>query len=103
MKSYNPDSAKLAEARHRARGLTHDYNNFPSKTVTYDKLVDARLEVFRKLIGKVGKDTLVEPPFWPDYGCNIVIGKETAINFKYLFALIPLSLFFPSFLVPFPF
>lgn len=53
--------------------------------MTYDKLTEARLEVLKKLVGKVGKDTLVEPPFTPDYGCNIVIGEETAINFKYAF------------------
>lgn len=51
--------------------------------MTYDKLTEAQLEVLKKLVGKVGKDTIVEPPFTPDYGCNIVIGEETAINFKY--------------------
>lgn len=84
-KRYNPNSPKLTEARHRARCFTQDYNNFPAKSVTYDKLTEARLEVLKKLVGKVGKDTLVEPPFTPDYGCNIVIGEETAINFKYAF------------------
>lgn len=51
--------------------------------MTYDKLTEAQLEVLKKLVGKVGKDTIVEPPFTPDYGCNIVIGEETAINFNF--------------------
>lgn len=69
--------------------MTEDYNNFFTKTVTYDKLLDARLELLKKIVGKVGKGSLVEPPFRPDYGCNIFIGEECSINFGYLLTSFP--------------
>lgn len=61
-----------------------DYNSFSVKNVAYDKVVDARLELLEKVVGKVGKGSLVEPPFNPDYGCNVIIGSDTYINFKYV-------------------
>ena len=79
---YNPNTPKLLEARHQCRGLTADFNNFDIKTVSYDQIFEKRLEILRKLCGKVGDGTFVEPPFMPDYGCNIIIGKSCFINWK---------------------
>lgn len=62
-----------------------DYNRFSVKDIAYDKVIDARLEQLRKVVGKVGTNTLVEPPFNPDYGCNVVIGSDNYINFKFVF------------------
>ena len=50
--------------------------------MTYDKIGDKRLELLRKLVGKVGDGTFIEPPFLPDYGCNTVIGKDCFFNWK---------------------
>jgi acetyltransferase-like isoleucine patch superfamily enzyme len=77
---YNPNTPKLLEARHRCRGLTADYNDLDTKTVSYDQIVDKRLELLRKLVGRVGNGTFVEPPFRPDYGCNMIIGRDCFIN-----------------------
>jgi hypothetical protein len=74
----------LLEARHRARGLAADYNNLDTKKVSLDKIASVRLELLRKLVGEVGEGTFVEPPFLPDYGCNVSIGKDTFINWKYV-------------------
>ncbi|KAL4919084.1 maltose acetyltransferase-domain-containing protein [Aspergillus aurantiobrunneus] len=87
---YNPLLPKLAEARHRCRGVATDYNQLDTKTVPYDQIGDRRLELLRNVVGNAGEGTFVEPPIWPDYGCNIAIGKECFINFKYILT-IPVS------------
>ncbi|KAJ6086445.1 hypothetical protein N7467_005359 [Penicillium canescens] len=79
---YNPTIPQLLEARHRCRGLAADYNNLDTKTVTYDKIADVRLELLRKLVGRVGDGTFIEPPFLPDYGSNISIGKDCFFNWN---------------------
>ncbi|KAJ5817442.1 hypothetical protein N7447_009675 [Penicillium robsamsonii] len=79
---YNPTIPKLQEARHVCRGLAADYNSLDAKTVSYDKIGDKRLELLRKLVGKVGDGTFIEPPFLPDYGCNTMIGKDCFFNWN---------------------
>lgn len=34
----------------------------------------ARLEILKDLLGEMGKDTVITPPFWCDYGYNISVG-----------------------------
>lgn len=84
---YNPNAPKLAEARHRARNVTEDFNNFSSKNVSYDKMRIARFVLLEKILGNVGKGSSIERPFWPDYGCNIWIGEDTEVNFKYVISI----------------
>ncbi len=79
---YNPNTPKLLEARHNCRGLARDYNDLDTKTISYDKVFETRLELLRRICGKVGDGTFVEPPFMPDYGCNIIIGSNCFINWK---------------------
>ncbi|OJJ75770.1 hypothetical protein ASPBRDRAFT_381142 [Aspergillus brasiliensis CBS 101740] len=79
---YNPNKPELLEARHRCRGLAADYNNLDTKTIPYDQISDKRLELLRRVVGKVGEGTFVEPPFMPDYGCNIIIGSNCFINWN---------------------
>jgi acetyltransferase-like isoleucine patch superfamily enzyme len=74
--------------------VTTDYNQLDTKTVPYDQIGERRLELLRKVVGRVGDGTFVEPPFLPDYGCNISIGKECFINFKCVY-----SLFFKDFIL----
>lgn len=82
MARYNPNKPELLEARHLCRGLAADYNTLDTKTVPYHKIFETRLGLLRKLVGKVGEGTFVEPPFLPDYGCNIIIGSNCFINWK---------------------
>jgi acetyltransferase-like isoleucine patch superfamily enzyme len=70
------------EARHRCRILTHEYNLLDPHTVTYDKIAEERFKRLQRLVGRVGEGTFVEPPFRPDYGCNIVIGRDCFLNWK---------------------
>ncbi|KAH8422335.1 sugar O-acetyltransferase [Aspergillus melleus] len=80
---YNPLVPKLLEARHRARGVAKDYNHLDAKTVSYEQIYDVRHNLLKKIVGKVGSGTFVEPPFLPDYGCNISIGEDCFINFNF--------------------
>lgn len=80
--SYDPFIPILNEARHRARGRAADYNSLDTKKVAPDQIANVRLDLLRNLVGKVGDGTYVEPPFLPDYGCNISIGKNVFINWK---------------------
>ncbi|GIK01581.1 hypothetical protein Aspvir_005619 [Aspergillus viridinutans] len=79
---YNPNTPKLLEARHRCRGLATDYNNLDTKTVAYDQIAEKRLELLRRVVGRVGDGTFIEPPFMPDYGCNIIIGRDCFANWN---------------------
>ncbi|KAJ5454493.1 acetyltransferase [Penicillium daleae] len=79
---YNPNTPMLLEARHHCRGLTRDYNDLDTKTIPYDQVFEKRLELLRNLCGKVGDGTFVEPPFRPDYGCNMIIGSNCFINWN---------------------
>ncbi|KAF5518299.1 Nodulation protein L [Colletotrichum aenigma] len=38
--------------------------------------------MLKDILGKVGPGTFIEPPFIPDYGCNVVIGENCFINFN---------------------
>ncbi|CAI7641189.1 unnamed protein product [Penicillium bialowiezense] len=79
---YNPNTPKLLEARHKCRGLAANYNDLDTKTVSYDQVFEKRLELLRKLVGKVGDGTFIEPPFRPDYGCNVIIGEDCFFNWN---------------------
>jgi len=82
MPRYNPLLPRLVEARHRCRILTNDYNNLDPRTVAAEDISNVRFELLKKLVGRVGEGTFVEPPFRPDYGCNVVIGRDCFINWK---------------------
>ncbi|KAJ5670738.1 uncharacterized protein N7477_006101 [Penicillium maclennaniae] len=79
---YNPLLPRLVEGRHRCRILTSDYNRLDPRTVSFDKIAEARFDLLQKLVGRVGEGTFVEPPFRPDYGCNVVIGRDCFLNWN---------------------
>lgn len=89
--SYNPNMPKLVESRHRCRVVTEDYNKWSPKTISYEQIFDARLSLLKNVVGKVGKGTLIEPPFNPDYGCNTIVGSGCFINFKLVFRRLSLQ------------
>lgn len=71
---YNDFSKDLFDRRVRAKKLFKAYN------VTGDKDKD-RGGILAELLGRIGKDCLIEPPFRCEYGSNIEIGNNTYINF----------------------
>ncbi|KAF4811352.1 putative acetyltransferase [Colletotrichum siamense] len=79
---YNPLHPPLLAGRHRARCLLHKYNNMDPNSKPYDELMATQQEMLKDILGKVGPGTFIEPPFIPDYGCNVVIGENCFINFN---------------------
>ncbi|KAJ5584664.1 maltose/galactoside acetyltransferase [Penicillium hispanicum] len=79
---YNPLIPRLLEGRHRCRILTDEYNNVDLRNVSYEEAAGVRFERLQRLVGRVGEGTFVEPPFRPDYGCNVVIGRDCFINWN---------------------
>ena len=69
----NYDRELLAE-RERAKELLYDYNRLrPSQYAV-------KTDLLRSLLGKVGKQVIIEPPFKCDYGYNIVVGVNFYAN-----------------------
>ncbi len=73
-KLYKCDSELRAEMAD-ARKLTATYNQTTNADVV------RRSEILESLLGKVGKNAYIEPPFRCDYGSNISIGDDFYANF----------------------
>jgi maltose O-acetyltransferase len=69
--SLRPD---LVEARRRARGILARYN------ATAEEEQDERAVLLRELLGRVGADAWIEPPFFCDYGTNLLLGDRFYAN-----------------------
>ena len=41
---------------------------------------EAQQNILKDLLGKMGKDTIITPPFWCDYGYNITVGDNFYSN-----------------------
>ncbi len=73
---YNATDAQLSEERRRARILFKQLND------TKDDEVAERLRLLKELIGQAGTDLWIEPPFYCDYGSNIIVGDKVFFNFN---------------------
>lgn len=62
---YNP--AYEAEIK-KAKEKCYRYNQLSPNDY------EAQQEILKKLLGKMGKNTVITPPFWCDYGYNITVG-----------------------------
>lgn len=71
---YDPLSPELVAARRRARALLGRYN------ATAEEDQDERAALLRELLGRVGPEPFVEPPFFCDYGFNLAIGERFYAN-----------------------
>jgi maltose acetyltransferase-like protein len=67
---YDPLDPELVRARDRARNLCQDLN------ATREAQQDERQSILRELFGAGGKDVWMQPPFFCDYGSNILLGKK---------------------------
>ena len=72
---YLASDPELREERRRARRLTRLYNQ------TTEEERERRTEILRELFGGMGAGIDVEPPFYCDYGSNIVLGDNVFMNF----------------------
>lgn len=72
---YLASDPELAQERSRARQLTRLYNQ------TTDEDVQRRAEILNRLLGRAGEGVWIEPPFYCDYGSNIILGDGVYMNF----------------------
>ncbi|MGV3740795.1 MAG: sugar O-acetyltransferase, partial [Burkholderiaceae bacterium] len=72
---YDPMDAQLLAERERARHLLKLFND----SGTSEKA--ARAEILNQLFGATS-NVAIEPPFYCDYGTNIVLGTNVFMNFN---------------------
>ncbi|CUS21395.1 LAQU0S03e01640g1_1 [Lachancea quebecensis] len=69
--NYDP---KILEIRKEAKTKIHEFNQLsPAED-------EKREAIIRELFGSVGKNPVIEAPFYCDYGANIHLGDDVAIN-----------------------
>src|SRR5580693_6411994 len=73
---YNPLDSELVRARELARDLCHDLN----ATREWDQ--EARRSILKALFGAGGESVWMQPPFFCDYGSNILLGERVFFNFN---------------------
>lgn len=73
---YDPLDAELVQARERARNLCQDLN------ATREGDQELRRSILQQLVGRGGDSVWMQPPFWCDYGTNILLGERVFFNFN---------------------
>lgn len=73
---YNALDAELTGMRTRARLLLQALNE------SREDQPDERIGILRELLPRAGEDLWIQPPFWCDYGTNMVIGDKVFFNFN---------------------
>ena len=73
---YDPFDADLVCARDLARDLCQDLN------ATREKDQAARRAILKRLFGQGGDSVWMQPPFFCDYGANILLGERVFFNFN---------------------
>jgi maltose O-acetyltransferase len=67
---YLAADPELIAERERCERLLREYN------------AHGEAAVLRELLGSVGKETYIRPPFFCDYGYNITLGDNVFLNFN---------------------
>src|SRR5271156_1794566 len=73
---YDPMDPALVRARDRARNLCQDLN------ATREADQEARRRILTSLFEKGGESVWMQPPFFCDYGSNILLGERVFFNFN---------------------
>jgi maltose O-acetyltransferase len=71
---YCPWDPELVSMQKRARRLTRAYNH------TTEDEPDRRTEILREMLGGLGQETTIEPPFFCDFGSHIYLGQFNCLN-----------------------
>jgi len=75
-KLYDALDAELVAARERARDLCWELNG------TLEREQEKRRAILTRLFGRGGDSVWLQPPFYCDYGANIVLGSRVFFNFN---------------------
>jgi maltose O-acetyltransferase len=73
---YDPFDPELVAARDRARDLCQALN------ATREAQQEERRRVVRELFRAGGESVWIQPPFFCDYGSNILLGERVFFNFN---------------------
>jgi maltose O-acetyltransferase len=73
---YDPLDPILVRARARARNLCQELN------ATREADHEERRRILKELLGAGGEDVWLQPPFFCDYGSNILLGRKCFFNFN---------------------
>ncbi|MEM7654680.1 MAG: sugar O-acetyltransferase [Bacteroidota bacterium] len=73
---YDASDPQLTQMRIRARKLWYAYNQLAE-----DQQAE-RYALLSKLLGKVGQQVDIQPPFYCDYGAHIFLGENVFMNFN---------------------
>ena len=73
---YDPLDPELVRARERARDLCQDLN------ATRERDQEARRRILKELFRQGGESVWMQPPFFCDYGSNILLGERVFFNFN---------------------
>ena len=76
---YDTRDAELLGLAHRARALIASFTAAPSTDLA------ARRSILGELLGSVGEEVWIEPPFFVDYGRHVHIGDRTFVNANCVF------------------
>jgi maltose O-acetyltransferase len=76
---YLASDPELTAARVRARRLWARFNASDPGDAP------ARLKILDELLGRLGSDSWIEPPFYCDYGTQVTLGAGVFVNFGGLF------------------
>ena len=72
---YDPMDPELVRGRDRARDLCQDLN------ATRESQIQERRRILKELFGAGGETVWMQPPFFCDYGSNILLGERVFFNF----------------------
>lgn len=73
---YLGNDPELIQGRQRASRLTRLYNQ------TTEEQLEIRQHILSELIGKMGSNLFITPPFYCDYGSYITVGDNVYLNFN---------------------
>ncbi|MCX2739631.1 sugar O-acetyltransferase [Pontibacter anaerobius] len=73
---YDPLDQELADDRLRTRLLLKELND------SREDEVEERARVLKELIPNAGEGLWLQPPFYCDYGYNMVVGEKVFFNFN---------------------
>jgi maltose O-acetyltransferase len=76
---YDTRDPELLGLAHRSRALLTRYASTPSTDAA------ARRELLTELLGSIGDDVWIEPPFFCDYGVHVHIGARSFVNVNCVF------------------
>ncbi|MEX2591727.1 MAG: sugar O-acetyltransferase [Anditalea sp.] len=73
---YDPLDEQLSEERMQARLLIQELNS------TREDQEEERARILKELIPQAGAGLWLQPPFYCDYGSNLIVGEKVFFNFN---------------------